>query len=109
MAAPGPRSRGALPRPQSRPGKPARALPASLHRLVLATQASTSITGRITNAQGEAVSRVAQEAPQGSRSGEGLLGAEEVFVPLREGAGRPFAHVCVPGPEEQEANVPPPL
>src|SRR5207344_1208433 len=41
--------------------------------------------------------------------GEGLLGAEEVFVPLREGAGRPLAHVRVPGPEEQEADVPPPL
>src|SRR5919204_6924859 len=48
LRASGPRSRGALRRPQSRPYLPIRTLPASLHRLVLATQASTSITGKAT-------------------------------------------------------------
>src|SRR5438105_2738154 len=80
-------------------------LPASLHRLVLATQTSTSIAARITNAAREALGRLAQEAAQGSLPGEGLLGPEEVLVPLREGAGRPFAHLRVSRPQEQEADV----
>src|SRR5207302_2005695 len=46
--APRPRSRGALRRPRSRPGSLARARPASLHRLVLATEASGNETGRTT-------------------------------------------------------------
>src|SRR5262249_24518822 len=61
------------------------------------------------DASREAFGRRAQEAAEGSRSGEGLLGAEEVLLPLREGAGRPLAHLRVPRPQEQEAHVPPAL
>src|SRR5205807_24444 len=46
----GPRSRCALRRPQSRPGYAARALPASLHRLVLATQRLGNTPRRATDA-----------------------------------------------------------
>src|SRR5689334_20429234 len=46
MAASDARSRGALRCPQSRPCLPIRALPASLHRLALARQKTTGITGR---------------------------------------------------------------
>ncbi len=49
FVAPRPRSRCAILRPQSHSGRPARALPASLSRLVLATAASTSATGRTTS------------------------------------------------------------
>src|SRR5918995_1406454 len=48
MAAPGPRARGAIRRPQSRPYACIRALPASLPGWVRATQASTDVTGRLT-------------------------------------------------------------
>src|SRR5690242_20310760 len=49
MPAPGPRSRGALGRPQSRPYRLIRPLPASFHRVVLATQKLGGITGRGTS------------------------------------------------------------
>ena len=39
-------------------------------------------------------------------AGEGLLGAQEVLVPLREGAGRALAPLRLPRPQEQEADVP---
>ena len=39
-------------------------------------------------------------------AGEGVLGAQEVLVPLREGAGRALAPLRVPRPQEQEAHVP---
>ena len=47
--------------------------------------------GLALDASRQAIGRRAQEATQGSRPGEGLLGAEEVLVPLRQGAGRALA------------------
>ena len=56
--------------------------------------------------QGQAGGPRAQEARQGPRRGEGLLGPQEVELQAREGAGRPFARLRVPRPEGQEAHVP---
>ena len=54
-------------------------------------------------AQGQAIRPRAQEAPQGARAGEGLLGPQEHPLPLRQGAGRALARLRVPRPQEQEA------
>ena len=43
--------------------------------------------------------RRAEEAPQGPRAGEGLLGPQEHPLPLREGAGRALARLRLPRPE----------
>ena len=47
-----------------------------------------------------------QEAPQGPRAGEGLLGPQALELPPREGAGRALARLRLPRPQEQEADVP---
>src|SRR5947208_10162380 len=93
-------------RPQSRPGWLARALPASLPGLVIAPRASTSVTRRVTNAPRQAKRSRAQETPQGTRAGEGLLGAQEPLLPLRQGAGRALARLRLPRPQGEEADVP---
>ena len=70
------------------------------------TKSVKKLLGRGCDATRQAFRSRAQEAPQGSRAGEGLLGAQEVLVPLREGAGRALAPLRVPRPQEQEAHVP---
>src|SRR6266496_4814807 len=73
---------------------------------MLAPQASTSATRRVTDAPRQAFRRRAQEAPQGPRAGEGLLGPQEHALSLCEGAGRALARLRLPGPEGTEARVP---
>src|SRR5581483_4929540 len=65
--------------------------------------------GEVGDAARQASSPRAEEAPQGARGSEGLLGSQEHELPLREGAGRPLARLRVPRPQEQEACVPAPL
>ena len=48
--------------------------------------------------QSQAIRPRAQEAPQGPRRGEGLLGAQEVELQVREGAGRALARLRLPRP-----------
>ena len=67
------------------------------------------LLGRASDAAREAIRPRAQEAPQGPRAGEGLLGAQAVELPLREGAGRALARLRLPRPQEQEAHLPPAL
>src|SRR5207237_2418837 len=64
-------------------------------RHALGAQAVRPESGEVDAAR-QAIRPRAQEAPQGSRPGEGLLGAEEVLVPLREGAGRALARLRLP-------------
>src|SRR4029453_1804375 len=54
--------------------------------------------------EGQACRPRAQEARQGDRAGEGLLRAQEVELPLREGAGRALARLRVPRPQGEEAD-----
>ena len=48
----------------------------------------------------------AQEAPQGPRAGQGLLGPQEHELHVREGAGRALARLRLPRPQEPQARVP---
>src|SRR5215204_174734 len=65
MPAPRPLLRGAMLRPQSRPGLLARTLPASSPRLVLATEASSSLTRRPTSGTNRRRQPSAREATRG--------------------------------------------
>src|SRR5205823_9680438 len=50
-----------------------------------------------------------QEAAQGPRAGEGLLGAQALDLPAREGAGRALARLRLSRPEGPQARFPPAL
>ena len=60
-------------------------------------------------AQGQAFRPRAQEAAQGPRAGEGLLGPQEHRLHVRQGAGRALAHLRLPRPQEPQAQLPPAL
>ena len=55
--------------------------------------------GWASHAERQASSPRAEEAPQGPRAGEGLLGLQEHPLPLREGAGRALARLRLSRPE----------
>src|SRR5439155_13380600 len=63
----------------------------------------------VADASREAIRPRPQEAAQGPRAGEGLLGAQEQELPVREGAGRALARLRLSRPQGQEADVPPAL
>jgi translation initiation factor IF-3 len=51
----------------------------------------------------------AEEAPQGPRGRQGVLGHQEVLVQACEGAGQPLPQLRVPGPTGPQARLPPPV